>query len=98
MEKLAEKVIEEKIRELSGWAVAVVDGKKRLEKTFTFEDFVAAMAFSVKVGMIAEKADHHPAVLTEWGKVKVSWWSHSLGGLSENDFEMAGKTSKLYGG
>ncbi|MCW8797128.1 MAG: 4a-hydroxytetrahydrobiopterin dehydratase [Chlorobium sp.] len=96
MEKLAEGVVEEKARQLAGWEVTLAEGGNRLVRLFTFEDFVSAMAFSVKVGMIAEKADHHPAVLVEWGKVTVTWWSHSLGGLSEKDFEMAGRTSGLY--
>lgn len=98
MEKLSDDVIEKRSRELTGWDVVVMDGEKRLVRGFVFDDFTGAVAFSVKVGMIAEKADHHPAVLTEWGKVTVSWWSHSLGGLSEKDFEMAQKTSKLYEG
>ncbi len=96
MEKLSEKVIREKIRKLAGWEVNAVDGEACLRRVFIFKDFIAAMVFSVKVGMVAEKADHHPAILTEWGKVTVSWWSHSLGGLSEKDFEMAEKTSALY--
>lgn len=96
MEKLSDGAVDKKVRELPGWDVVEVDGEKRLERVFTFSDFIAAMAFSVKVGTVAEKADHHPAVLTEWGKVTVSWWSHSLGGLSEKDFEMAGRTSGLY--
>ena len=98
MEKLSDGAVDKKVRELPGWDVVEVDGEKRLERVFTFSDFIAAMAFSVKVGTVAEKADHHPAVLTEWGKVTVSWWSHSLGGLSEKDFEMAGRTSGLYEG
>ena len=98
MEKLNDGAVDKKVRELPGWDVVEVDGGKRLERVFTFSDFIAAMAFSVKVGMVAEKADHHPAVLTEWGKVTVSWWSHSLGGLSGKDFEMAGRTSGLYEG
>jgi len=96
MEKLAEDAVEEKVRQLAGWEVTLVEGENRLLRVFIFEDFVSAMAFSVKVGMIAEKADHHPAMLVEWGKVTVSWWSHSLSGLSEKDFEMAGRTSDLY--
>ena len=98
MEKLNDDLVEKKIRELNGWDVVVVDGEKRLVREFIFEDFTGAVAFSVKVGIIAEKADHHPVVLTEWGKVTVSWWSHSLGGLSGKDFEMAERTSMLYEG
>lgn len=98
MKKLADSVIEKKSGELAGWEVREVDNEKRLERVFTFGDFIAAVAFGVKVGMAAEKADHHPIVLIEWGKVTVSWWSHSLGGLSEKDFEMAAMTSELYDG
>ncbi len=96
MEKLADSVVEEKARQLPRWEIALGEGGNRLVRIFTFDDFVSAMAFSVKVGMIAEKADHHPMLLTEWGKVTVSWWSHSLGGLSQKDFDMAGSTSELY--
>ena len=98
MEKLANSAIEENALELPGWEVVEVDDEMRLKRVFTFGDFISAMAFSVKAGMIAEKADHHPVVLTEWGKVTVFWWSHSLGGLSDKDFEMAAKTSDLYEG
>ena len=98
MKKLADNLIDRKSIALAGWEVTKVDDEKRLRRVFTFDDFVSAMAFSVKVGMVAEKADHHPVLLTEWGKVTVSWWSHSLGGLSEKDFEMAAKTSDLYEG
>lgn len=98
MRKLTDSVIEKKSGELAEWEVREVDNEKRLTRVFAFDDFVSAMAFSVKIGMAAEKADHHPILLTEWGKVTVSWWSHSLGGLSEKDFEMAARTSELYGG
>ncbi len=81
--------------DLPGWEVVDLEGAKRLCKVFSFRDFAAAMAFSVQVGMLAEQAGHHPEILTEWGRVTVTWWSHSLGGLSEMDFDMAGKTSLL---
>ncbi len=96
MEKLGEAAVREKMQKLPGWEAVTVNGEIRLEKVFRFDDFVSAMAFSLKVGMIAEKADHHPAILTEWGRVTVSWWSHSLGGLSEKDIDMAGRTSAMY--
>jgi len=41
---------------------------------------------------------HHPALLTEWGKVTVTWWTHKIGGLHHNDFVMAAKTDELFGG
>jgi len=49
------------------------------------------------VGEIAEAEDHHPLVVTEWGRVTVQWWTHKIGGLHQNDFIMAAKTDRLLG-
>jgi 4a-hydroxytetrahydrobiopterin dehydratase len=78
------------------WRVIEVDGVKRLERVFTFKDFVAALAFTNMVGDLAEEEGHHPAILTEWGRVKVTWWTHKIKGLHRNDFIMAAKTDELY--
>lgn len=77
------------------WQVKDVDGILRLERTFKLKNFIEAMAFTNKVGLIAEKEDHHPAILTEYGKVTVSWWTHKIKGLHQNDFIMASKTDQL---
>ena len=53
------------------WQVIEVDGIKRLERSFKLKDFIEAMAFTNKIAVIAEKEDHHPMIVTEWGKVKV---------------------------
>jgi len=63
---------------------------------FKCDDFVAAMNFAQEITAIAEQVDHHPALLIEWGKLSVSWWTHSLGGLHINDFIMAAYTQQLY--
>ncbi|HLH62358.1 MAG TPA: 4a-hydroxytetrahydrobiopterin dehydratase [Ktedonobacteraceae bacterium] len=78
------------------WHVIEVDGIKRLQRVFTFKDFVAALAFTNLVGNLAEEEGHHPAILTEWGKVTVTWWTHKIRGLHRNDFIMAAKTDALY--
>jgi len=78
------------------WSVVEKDGIKRLEKSFTFKDFAEALAFTNKVGKAAEEQSHHPDILTEWGKVTVSWWTHKIRGLHKNDFVMAAKTDALY--
>ena len=78
------------------WRVIEVDGIKHLERVFTFKDFVAALAFTNLVGDLAEEEGHHPAILTEWGRVTVSWWTHKIKGLHRNDFIMAAKTDELY--
>jgi 4a-hydroxytetrahydrobiopterin dehydratase len=79
------------------WNIVERDGVKRLERAFTFPTFAQALAFTDKVGKLAEAEGHHPAILTEWGRVTVTWWTHAIGGLHRNDFIMAAKTDELYG-
>jgi 4a-hydroxytetrahydrobiopterin dehydratase len=78
------------------WELIEVDGIKRLLRKFTFDDFVKALNFTNKVGELAEQEGHHPAILTEWGSVEVSWWTHKIGGLHMNDFIMAARTDELF--
>ena len=78
------------------WQIQEVDGIKRLVRVFPFKNFVDALAFTNKVGTIAEEMEHHPALLTEWGKTTVAWWTHKIKGLHKNDFIMAAKTDQLY--
>jgi 4a-hydroxytetrahydrobiopterin dehydratase len=78
------------------WRVVERDGVKRLERTFPFKNFAQALAFTNAVGAAAEEEGHHPAILTEWGRVTVTWWTHKIRGLHRNDFIMAAKTDRLY--
>ncbi|NNE63990.1 MAG: 4a-hydroxytetrahydrobiopterin dehydratase [Gammaproteobacteria bacterium] len=71
------------------WEIIVIDNIMRLKREFKFKDFL-------RVGEIAEAADHHPAILTEWGKVTVSWWSHKIKGLHKNDLIMAARTDEVF--
>lgn len=82
--------------QVSQWVVAERNGIKRLERSFKFLNFSQALAFTDQVGFLAEAEDHHPAILTEWGRVTVTWWTHKIRGLHRNDFIMAAKTDKLY--
>jgi 4a-hydroxytetrahydrobiopterin dehydratase len=77
------------------WLVKEIDGEKRLERMYKFKNFAQAIAFTDQVGKIAEEEDHHPLIVTEWGKVTVQWWTHKIHGLHQNDFIMAAKTDKL---
>ena len=79
------------------WQIKEVNGEKRLERVFKFKDFAQALDFTDKIGAIAEQEDHHPLIVTEWGKVTVDWWTHKIGGLHRNDFIMAAKTDEIYG-
>lgn len=87
--------IEQYMPQLPDWDITVVAGVNRLERTFEFKNFEQALHFTNKVGNIAEREQHHPALLTEWGKVTVSWWTHKLSGLHVNDFIMAAKTDEV---
>ena len=78
------------------WQVVERDGIKRLERVFKFPNFASALAFTNRVGKLAEEEGHHPAILTEWGRVTVTWWTHKIKGLHRNDFIMAAKTDGLY--
>ena len=82
-------------RETPGWNVIEVEGIKRLERVFKFKNFVEAMDFTRRIGELAESQGHHPALLTEYGKVTVTWWTHKIRGLHKNDFIAAAKTDAL---
>jgi 4a-hydroxytetrahydrobiopterin dehydratase len=79
------------------WQVTDVDGVPRLERTFKFKNFAEALDFTNKVGAIAEAEDHHPRIVTEWGRVTLQWWTHVIGGLHRNDFVMAARSDQIYG-
>jgi 4a-hydroxytetrahydrobiopterin dehydratase len=76
-----------------GWNIVEAH---HLEKTFTFKDFAEALAFTNKVGDLAEAQNHHPDIHLSWGKVKVLIWTHKIDGLTESDFIFAAKTEALY--
>jgi 4a-hydroxytetrahydrobiopterin dehydratase len=96
----APKVSEQEIAELSpeipNWSLCERNGIQQLERSYDFLDFFEALAFTNRVGEMAEIEGHHPDLLTEWGKVTVTWWSHKIKGLHRNDFIMAAKTDVLY--
>jgi len=81
--------------QIPDWTQVERDGIWRLERVFRFKDFAEALAFTGKVGRLAESEGHHPALLTEWGRVTVAWWTHKIKGLHQNDFVMAAKTDLL---
>ncbi|HUW62974.1 MAG TPA: 4a-hydroxytetrahydrobiopterin dehydratase [Candidatus Bathyarchaeia archaeon] len=71
-----------------GWRV--VD-EHHLEKAFKFDTYLEAVNFVNEVAAIADEQDHHPDIYLSYGKVRVTLWTHKIGGLSENDFIVAAK-------
>jgi 4a-hydroxytetrahydrobiopterin dehydratase len=95
--RLYEREIKQYLVDLPDWEIYEKEGEPRLEKIFKFKDFIQAMSFTNRVAQVANEEDHHPAILTEWGKVTVTWWTHKIKGLHRNDFIMAAKTDQLFG-
>ena len=96
--KISDEDLKALMPEIPDWSVVVVDGVMQLQREYAFKNFVEAMAFSNRVGDVAEAEGHHPAILTEWGRVTVSWWSHKIKGLHKNDLIMAARTDGVYPG
>jgi 4a-hydroxytetrahydrobiopterin dehydratase len=97
---LSEREQNELLADLSGWTITidkstVSQNVPQLTKEYRFANFVEALNFSNHVGALAEEVGHHPAILTEWGRVTIRWWSHEISGLHKNDFVMAAKTDLI---
>ena len=82
-------------KQIPEWTIKKRSEIYQLERVFTFENFKYAIEFTDKVAAMAEEQAHHPKLITEWGKVTVTWWSHKLKGLHQNDFICAAKTDEL---
>jgi 4a-hydroxytetrahydrobiopterin dehydratase len=82
-------------QQATGWEL--VDGARRIERSFKFKNFREALDFVTKLGELAEREGHHPDVAFGWGWAKVSWQTKKVKGLHENDFIMAAKTNELSG-
>lgn len=93
--KVSDAELSELMRLIPDWQPVVIDGVLQLKRVFPFKNFKQAMAFSNRLADLAETEGHHPGIFTEWGKVTVTWWSHSIQGLHRNDFIMAAKTDAL---
>jgi 4a-hydroxytetrahydrobiopterin dehydratase len=68
---------------------------KALERTFEFDDFVAALAFVNRVGELAEAENHHPDIAIHYNRVTLRWWTHTAGGITDRDRELAVRSNAL---
>ncbi len=82
--------------QLPDWTPRTRDDFLTLERVFPFRNFSDAMGFGVRVGLLAEAEGHHPEIVIEWGRVRVTWWTHKIRGLHRNDLVCAAKTDRLY--
>ena len=93
--KVTDDELVEFIKEIPLWEPITDDSISKLRRNFSIKDYIQAVEFSNKVAELAEEEDHHPAILLEWGKVQVTWWTHKILGLHKNDFIAAAKTDRL---
>ena len=84
----------ELLKELDGWEI-IYEDINMLSKTYSFDSYEDSVKFATDIAKLAVDEDHHPAILLEWGSVRVQWWSHKIKGLHMNDFICAAKTEML---
>jgi 4a-hydroxytetrahydrobiopterin dehydratase len=89
---MTRKEAEPLLRVLHGWTL--IEGS--IEKEFQFKSYLAGLDFAYAVGKIAEEHDHHPEILIKWRRVKLTLSTHSVKGLSQNDFILAAKSELKY--
>lgn len=83
------------LMKIPAWRKQFHQGVEKLVREFHFIEFKDAFDFTYKIASLAEREQHHPEILTEWGKVTIHWWTHKINGLHMNDFIMAAKTDMI---
>ena len=78
------------------WDMVTEEGIRKLDRVFRFKDFEQALSFTQAVGEAADLEGHHPRLVTEWGRVTVTWWTHKIRDLHVNDFIMAAKSDAIF--
>jgi 4a-hydroxytetrahydrobiopterin dehydratase len=91
--KLTETEVKERLSEVQGWTL---QGGK-LHRAFECKDFVAAFGNMTRVALVAEAMNHHPEWFNVWNRVVIDLNTHSVGGISELDFKLAGKINEIFG-
>ncbi len=90
---LTKSAAEGYMSQVPGWVLS--DGADRISKNFEFRDFLGAIDFVNRVGALAEEEGHHPDISFGWGYADITFFTHKIKGLHENDFIMAAKVNAL---
>ena len=93
---IREDAIDDWMLELPDWQLTQSQSIQQIKRLYSFPNFKKALAFAHEIGKLAEEHDHHPAILIEWGKCQINWWTHMVNGLHENDFILAAKSDVIY--
>ena len=92
MAALSNAEIQEKLKSLPEWSFA----GNAIHKKFTFQSFMPAIAFVNKIAEAAERANHHPDITVNYSQVSLSLSTHSEGGVTQKDFQLASTIDKIY--
>lgn len=93
---LSEADLQRLAARIPDWELKSLDGISRLERVFFPPSYVMGLNFIEKLGMLAERARHHPVIMSEFDRITIDWWTFTANGLRANDFAMAEKTDRLY--
>ncbi len=96
IQKFDKNSIQDSLAKLNDWQLVCENNIDKIIKVYRFKNYVKTVEYCNKVAELAETLNHHPSILLEWGKVKLTWWSHDVKGLSERDFNAAIKSDNLY--
>ena len=80
----------------ANWELIEENGIRKLDRIFRFPTFTEAMIFTNKIALLADEEGHQPRIVTEWGRVRLTWWTHKIRNLHRNDFLMAVKSSDIF--
>lgn len=89
-----DKANSERDKHCPDWQLVKLNGIDQLERSYGFKNFVMAMDAAQQITELAEKFNHHPELVINWGQLTVRWWTHTVNGLHEMDFMMAEKTDQ----
>jgi 4a-hydroxytetrahydrobiopterin dehydratase len=90
MPQLSDADIDRALASLDGWA----RNDTQIEREFQFRDFVEALGFITQVGVLAERADHHPTITNTYNRVQIALWSHDSGGVTDRDIALASEINE----
>ena len=93
---VTQQEVDELYPQLPQWNMISDDGVSKLDREFRFPDYRQALDFTNQLGNLADSEGHHPRIVTEWGRVQVTWWTHKIRNLHRNDFIMAAKSDRIF--
>jgi len=96
--RLSREEAERELQQLSEWELQQEGELLKLHRVYRFKNFARALDFTNRIGSFAESVGHHPDLLTAWGRLEVTWYTHKIGGLQQGDFICAAETEKRYAG